>query len=104
MAARPQRRRDRGDRLRRVHPVRGSVDRRLTQRATLLSELEVARWLLHGTQVRSTAIVDDAVEMMSHLVDDVNKDVMNPIAPQTMPVLGVDEVEALLERAERSAS
>ena len=42
--------------------------------------------------------------MMSHLVDEVNRDVMNPIGPQTMPVLGVDEVEALLERAERSAS
>jgi aminoglycoside phosphotransferase (APT) family kinase protein len=84
--------------------VRGSADRRLRQRATLLSELEVARWLLHGTQVRSTEIVDDAVQMMSNLVDEVNRDVMNPIGPQTMPVLGVDEVEALLERAERSAS
>ena len=84
--------------------VRGSVDRRLRQRATLLSELEVARWLLHGTQVRSTEIVDDAVEMMSNLVDEVNRDVMNPIGPQTMPVLGVDEVEELLARAERSAS
>jgi macrolide phosphotransferase len=84
--------------------VRGSVDRRLRQRAMLLSELEVARWLLHGTETRSTETVDDAVEMMSNLVDDVSKDVMNPIGPQTMPVLGVDEVEALLERAERSAS
>ena len=82
--------------------VRGTADRRLRQRATLLSELEVARWLLHGTRVRSTEIVDDAVEMMSHLVDDVEKDVMNPIGPQTMPVLGVEEVEALLERAERA--
>jgi macrolide phosphotransferase len=84
--------------------ARGSVDRRLKQRATLLSELEVARWLLHGTQVRSTEIVDDAVEMMSKLVDDAQTDMANAIGPQTMPVLGVDEVEALLERAERTAS
>jgi macrolide phosphotransferase len=81
--------------------VRGSVDRQLRQRATLLSELEIARWLLHGTEVRSTDIVDDAVRMLSGLVDDVQKDIMNPIGPQTMPVLGVDEVEALLNRAER---
>lgn len=84
--------------------VRGSVDRQLRQRATLLSELEIARWLLHGTEVRSTEIVDDAVRMLSGLVDDVHNDIMNPIGPQTMPVLGVDEVEALLARAERSAS
>lgn len=81
--------------------VRGSVDRQLRQRALLLSELEIARWLLHGTETRSTEIVDDAVRMLSGLVDEVQKDIMNPIGPQTMPVLGVDEVERLLERAER---
>ena len=81
--------------------VRGSVDRQLRQRAMLLSELEIARWLLHGTETRSTEIVDDAVRMLSGLVDEVQKDIMNPIGPQTMPVLGVDEVERLLERTER---
>lgn len=81
--------------------VRGTVDRQLRQRATLLSELEIARWLLHGTEVKSTEIVDDAVQMLSGLVDEVQKDIMNPIGPQTMPVLGVDEVERLLERAEQ---
>lgn len=81
--------------------VRGSVDRQLRQRTMLLSELEVARWLLHGTDTRSTEIVDDAVQMLSRLADDVQKDLMNPIGPQTMPVLGVDEVERLLERTER---
>ena len=45
--------------------ARGIHDRQLRQRATLLSELEVARWLLHGTDERSTEIVDDAVEMLS---------------------------------------
>jgi aminoglycoside phosphotransferase (APT) family kinase protein len=81
--------------------VRGTVDRQLRQRATLLSELEIARWLLHGTEVKSTEIVDDAVQMLSGLVDEVQKDIMNPIGPQTMPVLGVDEVERLLEQTER---
>ncbi|MFT4029703.1 MAG: phosphotransferase [Protaetiibacter sp.] len=80
---------------------RGGVDRRLRQRATLLSELEVARWLLHGTEQRDTSIVDDAVLMMSRLVDDVAGDASESISPPTLPVLAVDEVEALLDRAER---
>ncbi|AYF97071.1 phosphotransferase [Protaetiibacter intestinalis] len=84
--------------------VRGSVDRRLRQRATLASELEVALWLLHGTDTRSTETVDDAVRMMSKLVDDVLGDATDSIGPQTLPILAVDEVEALLDRAERSAS
>ncbi|QEO09648.1 phosphotransferase [Protaetiibacter larvae] len=81
--------------------VRGSVDRRIRQRATLLAEFEVARWLLHGTDTRSTEIVDDAVRMMSRLVDDVLGDATDSIAPPTLPILAVDEVEALLDRAER---
>jgi macrolide phosphotransferase len=81
--------------------ARGPVDLRLRQRAALLAELEVARWLLHGTEVRSTEIVDDAVEMLSELVDDVHRDVTNPITPQTAPVLGLDEVRDLLDETER---
>lgn len=81
--------------------VRGSVDRRLRQRATLHSELEVARWLLHGTEQRDTAIVDDAVQMLSRLVDERLIDARESISPPTLPILAVDEVEALLDRAER---
>jgi macrolide phosphotransferase len=80
--------------------VRGAVDRQLRQRASLLSELEIAKWLLHGTESRSTEIVDDAVEMLSALVDETTRDLMNPIGGPTVP-LGVDEVEALLERTPR---
>lgn len=78
--------------------ARGTVDRQLRVRAGLLSELEVARWLLHGTEVRDTTIVDDAVEMMSSIVDDVQKDLMSPLAERTTGPLDVDEVEQLLER------
>ena len=81
---------------------RGTIDRRLRQRAMLLSELEVARWLLHGTDTRSTEIVDDAVGMLSGLVDDVQNDMMSRISAQTMPILAVDEVEDLLDRAEHA--
>ncbi|TXK19624.1 phosphotransferase [Homoserinibacter sp. GY 40078] len=81
--------------------ARGGVDRRLRQRALLLSELDVARWLMHGTETRSTEIVDDAVQMLSRLVDDVLGEAADPIGPHTLPVLAVDEVEALLDRTER---
>ncbi len=52
----------------------------------LYSELEIAKWLLHGTDTRSTDIVDDAVEMLSGLVDATQSDIMNPISANTMPV------------------
>ncbi|HOY81078.1 MAG TPA: macrolide 2'-phosphotransferase, partial [Rhodoglobus sp.] len=77
-------------------------DRQLRQRATLYAELEVAKWLLHGTETRSTEIVDDAVEMLTALADNLRNDVMNPIGAQTMPTMAVDEVEAFLDRNERA--
>lgn len=85
-----------------AHARGGQADRQVRQRAMLYAELEVARWLLHGTELRSTEIVDDAVEMLTGLVDNVKNDVMNPIGAQTMPTMAVDEVEALLARTERA--
>lgn len=82
--------------------VRGASDRQIKQRATFYAELEVAKWLLHGTEQRSTAIVDDAVAMLTSLVDSIRNDVMNPIGAQTMPTMAVDEVEAFLARSERA--
>lgn len=82
--------------------ARGSGDLQVQQRATLYAELEVAKWLLHGTEVRSTEIVDDAVTMLTALADRLRTDVMNPIGAQTMPTATVDEVEALLARSERA--
>jgi hypothetical protein len=82
--------------------VRGAGDRQVRQRAMFYAELEVAKWLLHGTETRSTEIVDDAVGMLTALADSVRSDVMNPIGAQTMPTMAVDEVEAFLSRAERA--
>jgi macrolide phosphotransferase len=84
------------------HSVRGSGDRHVRQRAKLYAELEIAKWLLHGTETRSTEIVDDAVEMLSALVDSTLNDVMNPLNPQTMETMAVEDVEALLDRTERA--
>jgi aminoglycoside phosphotransferase (APT) family kinase protein len=79
--------------------ARGVGDRHVKQRAMLYAELEVAKWLLHGTESRSTEIVDDAVAMLTALADNVRNDVMNPIGAPTMPTMAVDEVEAFLSRA-----
>ena len=82
--------------------IRGEGDRHIRQRAMLYAELEVAKWLLHGTETRSTEIVDDAVAMLTGLVDNIRNDVMNPIGAPTMPTMAVDEVEAFLARSPRA--
>ncbi|MFM9877359.1 MAG: phosphotransferase [Rhodoglobus sp.] len=82
--------------------LRGAGDRQLKQRATFYAELEVAKWLLHGTETRSAEVVDDAVEMLTALADNLRNDVMNPIGAQTMPTMAIDEVEAFLDRSERA--
>lgn len=82
--------------------ARGSSDRQVKNRAMLYAELEIAKWLLHGTQERSTEIVDDAVQMLHGLVDTVQNDLDQTLSHNTMPVMAVDEVEAMLDRDNRS--
>jgi len=81
--------------------ARGSSDRQIVQRARLYAELELAKWLLHGTQQRSTAIVDDAVAMLHGLVDRVENDLNQNITHNTMPIMAVDEVESMLDERDR---
>lgn len=81
---------------------RGSSDRQLKNRAMLYAELEIAKWLLHGTQERSTEIVDDAVQMLHGLVDTVQNSGSTILAHETMPVLAVDEVRQMLDRNQRT--
>lgn len=40
----------------------------LRARAALYHELEVARWLLHGTEAHDQAVIDDAVAMLDRMV------------------------------------
>jgi aminoglycoside phosphotransferase (APT) family kinase protein len=81
---------------------RGSSDRQIKQRAMLYAELEIAKWLLHGTQERSTEIVDDAVAMLHGLVDTVQNNLDQNLTHNTMPVMAVTEVEAMLDRNQRA--
>lgn len=50
---------------------RDSVDSNLKQRATLYSELEIARWLIHGYKTGDQEIIADAVDMLSVLAAEV---------------------------------
>ena len=74
-------------------------DRQVRQRAMLYAELEIAKWLLHGTDTRSSDIVDDAVDMMHGLIDSFEDDA-TPINAQTPPTMAVDEVQAMLNMSD----
>jgi macrolide phosphotransferase len=82
--------------------LRGSADRQVRQRSMLYAELEIAKWLLHGTDTRNTEIVDDAVAMLHRLLANVHNNVTNPIGPQVLPTMEVTEVEEMLNRSERA--
>lgn len=77
--------------------VRGTGDRELLRRARFYSELELARWLIHGTTLRDQSIIDDAVGLLHALADKVSGDMGGRLTHETMPVLTVDEVESLLD-------
>ena len=80
------------------HQSRGIHDRQVGRRAVFAAELELARWLLHGTERRSTEIVDDAVGMLHALLDRVSGDLTNPLTSEPTLAVGLDEVDQLLER------
>jgi aminoglycoside phosphotransferase (APT) family kinase protein len=83
--------------------ARQGSDPRITQRAMLYAEMELARWLLHGTATRNQAIVDDAVTMLDGLVENVHSQTMHPLSPATGPVLDVSAVESMLQATPRGA-
>lgn len=66
----------------------------LTTRARLYHELEVAKWLLHGTETHDQTVVDDAVQMLDRLVDRLGK---HEAPLPKRHVLSDHEVEQLLD-------
>lgn len=82
--------------------TRQGNDPLISQRAMLYAELELARWLLHGMEVRNDAIVDDAVTMLDGLVDSVHSHTMNSLSPDTGPILSVSDVETMLKDTPRT--
>lgn len=74
-----------------------SADPHLRKRAFLYSELEIARWLLHGVTARNAEIVEDATDMMARLVETISGDSENVVGTDTRPVLSVSQVEDMLD-------
>ncbi len=74
------------------------ADHQLRKRARLYAELEIARWLLHGVDSRDEAIIADAENMLAGLHATVQNDLLNPLSTDTGQIMGLEDVEALLDR------
>ncbi|KAB1649787.1 macrolide 2'-phosphotransferase [Pseudoclavibacter endophyticus] len=79
----------------------GGPDRQLRRRAALHAELEIARWLLHGVDANDDAIIADAEATLAALVDRVHHEEAEPLVHETLPILDLAEVQALLRDAGR---
>ena len=68
------------------------VDRHLRERAELVSELSLARWLLHGVRTGDKPVINDAVAMLEDLAAQVgDAPLVEPSTPRLAPVPGVRE-------------
>ena len=68
------------------------VDRHLRERAELVSELSLARWLLHGVRTGDKPVINDAVAMLKDLAAQVgDAPLVEPSTPRLAPVPGVRE-------------
>lgn len=73
----------------------------LRARAALYHELEVARWLLHGTETHDQAVIDDAVAMLDRMVGTGGALGAAFTEAVAAAPLSSDEVVALLEQTPR---
>ena len=68
------------------------VDRHLRERAELVSELSLARWLLHGVRTGDKPVINVAVAMLEDLAAQVgDAPLVEPATPRLAPVPGVRE-------------
>ncbi|MCS5734184.1 phosphotransferase [Herbiconiux daphne] len=80
------------------HSVSRPADRQLRKRARLYAELEIARWLLHGVDIRDQSVIADAEAMLGSLSATVQNDLLNPLSTDTGQIMAVEDVEAMLDR------
>lgn len=73
-----------------------TFDAHARQRTALYAELELARWLLHGTDLNDPAIIDDAVGLLHSLHDRVLSDFNNPLTPAEHRAMDEYEVTEFL--------
>ena len=68
------------------------VDRHLRERAELVSELSLARWLLHGVRTGDKPVINDAVAMLEDLAAQVgDAPLVEQASPRLAPVPGERE-------------
>ncbi len=69
--------------------ARSGADTNIALRATLYSELELAKWLLHGYTRRDAAVVEDAVQMLQDLAELATAGELIPLTRVQTPVAPV---------------
>ncbi|MGW8484300.1 phosphotransferase [Microbacterium sp. NPDC055903] len=75
-----------------------SIDAAIEVRARLGAELEFARWLVHGDELRRPDIVDDAAALLNALADGLRSDDLAVISARD----GVDSALEALENVPRT--
>jgi len=78
-----------------------AADDALRVRARLHAELEFARWLVHGHDLRRPDIVDDAAALLESLADGLRSDDLRVVAAYTG---GVDSALDVLDRTPSTAA
>ncbi|MFD5215709.1 phosphotransferase [Microbacterium sp. NPDC058345] len=78
-----------------------ATDDALRVRARLHAELEFARWLVHGAEMRRPDIVDDAAALLESLADGLRSDDLRVTAAYTG---GVDSALDVLDRVPDTAA
>ncbi|MGO2683496.1 MAG: phosphotransferase [Microbacterium sp.] len=76
-------------------------DAALAVRARMLAELEFARWLVHGDQLRRNDIVDDAATLLEALAEGLRENDLSVIAARGE---GVDSALDALDRVPETAA
>lgn len=71
--------------------ARSASDANISLRATLYSELELAKWLLHGYTRRDAAVIEDAVQMLQDLAELANSGELVPLTRAQVAVAPVIE-------------
>lgn len=68
------------------------VDKHLRDRAELISEMSLARWLLHGMRSQDESVIEDAVAMLEDLAEQVGEEPLVEVPePRLAPVPGTRE-------------
>ncbi|SPT52735.1 Phosphotransferase enzyme family [Actinomyces bovis] len=90
------------------------VDKHLRDRAELVSELGLVRWLMHGVHSNNDTVIQDAVTMLGDLLEQVGDEpLVEEVEPRLAPVaaarvaspddMTLDVAEVGLEEQEKSA-